>query len=546
MTDASLPPADDEHRLQAGALVGSYEIIELIGAGGMGEVYRARHKAIGRSAAVKVLKAERARDAAALDLFLKEATTLGALSHRNLVEVLDFGHLPTGQPFLTMAFVDGKTLHEVIAESMDTTGSGLTVSLALLVTEQVLNALGEAHKKGIVHRDLKPANIMLLREHSGEQLVKVLDFGLSRPAVGAVLPWAGLSSAKASSAAGTPAYASPEQIRNEDLDGRSDLYSLGCTVFEMLAGRPPFVAESPLELVRQHLDAAPPPLADFVRNVPEEVERLVLWFLQKHREERPESADVARLEVRRLITKLSRENTIVRGPSSLPSMRRLSRDELPVVTPTSLPVPADTAPGLERRTPRTGLIAAIVGLALVAAGAVAVLDLPRAPAIVVQAQPLPVVPTLPAEAAAQPGPVEGNGGSDPGATPVGPVPVEGKRVAPEPEAPGAPPPDEAARPSPPEPPEGVEADDLAAITRTAGKVVAKPGKHAAPPCAWSDDFKALSRKDHQALQRAAAQRGTRQAVLDDLEDAFGDAMVKQDCRGVLRVLDKLRRHASSR
>ncbi|MBL8919843.1 MAG: protein kinase [Myxococcaceae bacterium] len=527
MTDGAEANRDDEHRLRAGALVGSYEIVELIGAGGMGEVYRARHKAIGRAAAVKVLKAERARDAAALDLFLKEATTLGALSHRNLVEVLDFGHLPTGQPFLTMAFIDGKTLHDVIAESMNATGSGLTVSLALLVTEQVLNALGEAHKKGIVHRDLKPANIMLLREHSGEQLVKVLDFGLSRPAAGAVLPWAGLSSAKTSSAAGTPAYASPEQIRNEDLDGRSDLYSLGCTMFEMLAGRPPFVAESPLELVRQHLDAPPPALADFVRNVPEEVERLVLWFLQKHREERPESADVARLEVRRLITKLSRENTVVRGPSSLPSMRRLSRDELPRVTPPALPEPADTAPGLERRRPRTALIAAMIGLLLVAAGAVAVVVLPQAPAVVVQAQPLPIAeppPPTPPEPEVNAGPAE---------------PV----VEPKPEGPAP----AVAAPGSPEAPAHDEGDDLAAIAKAApGKVVAKPGKHPAPACAWSDDFKALSRKDHQALQRAAAQRGTPRATLDDLEDAFGDAMVKQDCRGVLRVLDRLRRHASSR
>jgi serine/threonine-protein kinase len=499
------PAAGDDARLPAGALVGSYEIVELIGAGGMGEVYRARHKAIGRVAAVKVLKAERARDAAALDLFLKEATTLGALSHRNLVEVLDFGHLPTGQPFLTMAFVDGKTLHEVVHESLEASGAGLTVSMALMVTEQVLNALGEAHKKGIVHRDLKPANIMLLKEHSGEQLVKVLDFGLARPAAGAVLPWAGLSSTKTSSAAGTPAYASPEQIRNEELDGRSDLYSLGCTLYEMLAGRPPFVSESPLELVKQHLDAPPPPLADFVNAVPEEVERLVLWFLQKRREERPESADVARLEVRRLITKLSRESTIVRGPSSLPSMRRLSGDEVPQA--------ADTAPaGLPAPTSRVGLVAAAAVLALLVLGGLVVLALPGASPEVVQATVPPAPPPAKADV------------------------VKVEALVP----PVEPPPEPALEPeAAPD-----EHDDLAGIAKSSpGRPAAK--KVAAPPaCAWSDDFKALARKDHQALQRAAAQKGTPQGTLDALEDAFGDAMVKHDCRGALRVLDRLRRHAS--
>lgn len=480
--------------------------MELIGAGGMGEVYRARHKAIGRLAAVKVLKAERANDASALDLFLKEATTLGALSHRNLVEVLDFGHLPNGQPYLTMAFVDGKTLHDVITDAIESTGSGLTIVTALTVTEQVLNALGEAHKKGIVHRDLKPSNIMLLKEHSGETLVKVLDFGLARPVEGALLPWAGLASTKQSSAAGTPAYVSPEQVRNEELDGRADLYSLGCTLYEMLTGRAPFVSESPLELVKQQLDASPPPLADFVRNVPEEIERLVLWFLQKHREDRPESADVARLEVRRLLTKLSRESTVVRG-STLPPMRALSRDDVQRLTPTTLPPPADTAPD-QLRPPRRAVWPWVM-LGAVAVGLVGVAGW-------VLTRPEPVVRQVAVVEPRPPPPVE-------------PTAVVTPEPTPEPAAET-------------EPVKAIEEDEL-----SVPKAVVKAPRTPAPPtCTWSDDFKALARKDHQALQRAAAQNGTSQSVLDALEDEFGGAMVKRDCRGALRVLDKLRRHAPSR
>ncbi|MDP3238233.1 MAG: serine/threonine-protein kinase [Myxococcales bacterium] len=494
-------------QLAPGATVGSYEIVELIGSGGMGEVYRARHKTIGRLAAVKVLRADRAHDAKALDLFLKEATTLGALSHRNLVEVLDFGHLPTNQPYLTMAFVDGKTLHEVINESLDANGTGISAVLALTVTEQVLNALGEAHKKGIVHRDLKPANIMVLKEHSGETLVKVLDFGLARPVEGAVLPWAGLSSTKQSSAAGTPAYVSPEQVQNEELDGRSDLYSMGCTLFEMLSGRAPFVSESPLELVKMQLDAPPPPLADFVANLPEEVERLVLWFLQKKRDDRPESADVARLEVRRLLTKLSRESTIVRPASTLPSLQKLSGEHV-AFKPRQTPAPVDTAPEVQAPArPKWPWVAAALGLVLTFALGVLGLRGEETVAVVVPSSAPAPVPTEP---------------------------------APRPEL--APPPAAIAEPEAARPVD--ELDELAPIDPRPGKGAPRPAPVAA--CRWSADFKALARRDHQSLQVAAAKRGVAAATLTRLEDEFGAAMVKRDCRGALRALDKLRRFAPSR
>jgi eukaryotic-like serine/threonine-protein kinase len=524
-------PSDAE--LPAGALVGSYEIVERIGSGGMGDVYRARHKAIGRAAAVKVLKAERAGDAKSLELFLKEATTLGALSHRNLVEVLDFGHLPNGQPFLTMAFVDGKTLFEVVQDSVETSGSGLSAATALGITEQVLNALGEAHKKGIVHRDLKPANVMLVKEHTGETLVKVLDFGLSRATEGSILPWASKGSTQHSSAAGTPAYVSPEQVRNEELDGRADLYSLGCTLFEMLTGRAPFIAESPLELVTMQLEAEPPRLADLVRNLPEEVERLVLWFLQKRREDRPENADVARLEVRRLLTKLSRETTTVRAPSTLPSLRALSgehpryvpggREPVLAVSTGSLPAPPasdSTAPALERVPSRRPLVVGglVVALVVLAGGAAAVLLDSGETA----------VPSMPGDvrAVAEPSP------PPPAQAPV-PTPPAAEAVAVKDEV------TDAQRPV-----ESPSEDELAAPS----KATPRPSVKAAPVrgCTWSDDFKALARKDHQALQQLAAKRGVPRATLDALEDAFGDAMVKRDCRGATRVLDKLRRHAPSR
>ncbi|MCU0696900.1 MAG: protein kinase [Myxococcaceae bacterium] len=358
-----------------------------------------------------------------------------------------------------------------------------------------------------------------------------------------MLPWAARGSTQQSSAAGTPAYVSPEQVRNEELDGRADLYSLGCTLFEMLTGRAPFVAESPLELVTMQLEAEPPPLADFVRNVPEEVERLVLWFLQKRREDRPENADVARLEVRRLLTKLSREATTVRGPSTLPSLRRLTGEQ-PRFVPGEVrgsdapaaPEDGQTADELEpvppRRERRPLVIAgiAVAALAVLAVAAMsarprvepvatppstapstaAVMD-PTRPVDVVAAPDVVPAPTIGAAAAA--------GAGDARASPSEPAPA----VSPAPD------------------------DDLAALTKVPMRPTARPAPQPPPPptCRWSDDFKALARKDHQALQQFAAQRGIPRATLDALEDAFGSAMVKRDCRGALRVLDKLRRHAPS-
>lgn len=495
-TAAPLQPSTSDE-LAPGVVVGSYEIVDRIGAGGMGEVYRARHKAIGRLAAVKVLKAERMRESNAMELFLKEATTLGALSHPNLVEVLDFGHLPNGQPYLTMAFIDGKTLHDVIGDSLEQTGAALPVAMALRITEQVLNALGEAHKKGIVHRDLKPANVMVQREHNGELLVKVLDFGLSRPVDGAILPWATMTSTKASSAAGTPAYVSPEQVKNEDLDGRADLYSLGCTLFEMLAGHAPFVSESPLELVKQQLDVPPPSLRTQVRNVPEEVERLVLWFLQKRRDDRPENADVARTEVRRLLATYGREPGATASPSTLPSLRQLSGDELEV--------PSDV---LRVRQPQRRWLGLGLFTVAVLVGAVALVA-------VLQKKDTVVQPSLPAAGAA--------------AKPAVPSPLE--PVA-----------EVKAPPTPSEVPEPVEVlEELAPVQPT--KAVKHRVAPKAPSCTFTDDFKALARRDLVTLQAKAAKAGAPLATLDALEESFGDAMVKRDCRGAERVLDKLRRYA---
>lgn len=293
-----------------GAELGGFQVVRLIAAGGMGLVYEALHPAIGRRAAVKVLKPEVAADAEWTKRFLSEARALGAIKHRNLIEVLNFGKTLDGREFLMMEFLDGEPLDAYIRRM-----GSLAPMVALGIVDQILNGLAEAHKKGVVHRDLKPANVFLLREHNGELLVKVLDFGLARQDAISLLDPAVLHAKRddgASLLAGTPEYIAPEQAQGKKVDHAADLYSLGVMLYEMLTGALPFEAESVTRLLQKHLSERPPRLSTVMSNAPEGLEELVESLLQKEPENRPSSADVARATVQRLLKKLSQDSTAVR------------------------------------------------------------------------------------------------------------------------------------------------------------------------------------------------------------------------------------------
>lgn len=298
-----------------GLELGGYTVVRLLAAGGMGLVYEALHPQIGRRAAVKVLKPEVAADAEWTKRFLSEARALGSLKHRNLIEVLNFGKTPDGREYLMMEFLDGEPLDAYIKRL-----GALSPAVALGIADQILNGLAEAHKKGVVHRDLKPSNVYLLREHNGELLVKVLDFGLARQE-----PIALLDSAiplprrndGASLLAGTPEYIAPEQAQGRTVDGAADLYSLGIMLFEMFTGSLPFEAESVTDLLRKHLAERPPRLSTVMNNAPEGVEEFIESLLQKEPGSRPSSADAARVAVQRLLKRLSQDSTAVRSIASL-------------------------------------------------------------------------------------------------------------------------------------------------------------------------------------------------------------------------------------
>ncbi|MEZ6087320.1 MAG: serine/threonine-protein kinase [Pirellulaceae bacterium] len=230
-----------------GLQIGDLQILRRLGRGGMADVYLAMHRSLGRQVAVKILRASLANDQNYVERFRREARAAAKLSHPNIIQVYDVGQ-SEGRYFISQEFVDGRNLRETI----DRTGP-LSLEQAVSVLLGVADALQAASAQGITHRDIKPENIML--SQSGE--VKVADFGLARiatPDFHGDLTQVGLT-------LGTPLYMSPEQVQGKSVDVRSDLYSLGVTMFHLLTGRPPFEADTPLAIAVKHLHDVPPPIS---------------------------------------------------------------------------------------------------------------------------------------------------------------------------------------------------------------------------------------------------------------------------------------------
>ncbi len=220
---------------------GRYEVLEVLGEGGTGRVYKVRHAALNRLFAMKILRSELAGDLELAARFIQEAKATASVRHPNVVAITDFGHLPGGVPFLVTELLVGRTLGEVIRAE-----SPMKLARAAGVIKQIAGALGAAHALGIVHRDLKPANVFLL----GNDEVRVVDFGAAKVIGTSRLTREGI-------VFGTPHYMSPEQASGEPVDPRSDVYSLGVIMYEMLTGRVPFEADTYMGVLTQHLFAQP-------------------------------------------------------------------------------------------------------------------------------------------------------------------------------------------------------------------------------------------------------------------------------------------------
>ena len=261
-----------------------YRVHSLIGKGGMGWVFRAVHEAMQQTVALKVMRRDAARDLAAARRFYQEGRACSLLSHPHTIRVYDFGVSDDGHPYLVMEFLEGRSLEDVLSAE-----GFLAPARAARIGQQVCRSLHEAHEAGLVHRDLKPANVFLARISGEPEWVKVLDFGIAK----AVRPATWAESLTGGMLVGTPRYMSPDQIGRRDLDGRSDLYSLGVMLFEMLSGQPPFVADEPIPLLVKHMNEPAPDLRAVLpagRVVPDALCALVGRLLAKNPDHRPPSA----------------------------------------------------------------------------------------------------------------------------------------------------------------------------------------------------------------------------------------------------------------
>ncbi|MER5552122.1 Stk1 family PASTA domain-containing Ser/Thr kinase [Streptomyces sp. NPDC002793] len=267
-------------------LGGRYELGSVLGRGGMAEVYLAHDTRLGRTVAVKTLRADLARDPSFQARFRREAQSAASLNHPAIVAVYDTGEDYVDSvsiPYIVMEYVDGSTLRELLHS-----GRKLLPERTLEMTVGILQALEYSHRAQIVHRDIKPANVMLTR--TGQ--VKVMDFGIAR-----AMGDSGMTMTQTAAVIGTAQYLSPEQAKGEQVDARSDLYSTGCLLYELLAVRPPFVGDSPVAVAYQHVREEPQPPSNFDPEITPEMDAIVLKALTKDPDYRYQSADEMRADI---------------------------------------------------------------------------------------------------------------------------------------------------------------------------------------------------------------------------------------------------------
>lgn len=347
---AEAPPPD-----YSGRVLGEFELLRRIGAGGMGQVYLARQASLKRQVAVKVLKTELAANTTALRRFQAEAEAVANITHAHIVQVYAFGEAD-GLHYMALEYVDGRNLKDFLEKK------GLPdVPVAVDVMRQVASALERAGELGFVHRDVKPENILVSRK--GE--VKVTDFGLSR-AFGTDAP---LNLTQSGVTMGTPLYMSPEQVRGQPVDPRSDIYSFGVTCYHMLAGEPPFQGSTAFDVAIQHVQGTARPLAAVRPDLPPELCAIVHRMMAKRPEDRYQTA-------REILNDLAR----FKEGAGLPPATMTAGVSVftPAVGNSSAMVPAYPTQAVPAR-PGVGRYLVVAGLALLAAGAGATVHWARTP-----------------------------------------------------------------------------------------------------------------------------------------------------------------------
>ena len=285
----------DQSELSAGQLVGPYEVVSTLGKGGMGEVYLAQDKRLGRKVALKLLPSQFSKQTDRLRRFEQEAQAASALNQPNIVTIHEIGKF-SSLPYIITEYVEGESLRQRLKKDQIKSLEALDIAI------QIASALSAAHDAGIVHRDIKPENVMLRRD----RLVKVLDFGLAKLAVGPTSPvdmeaaTRAMVNTEAGLVMGTVTYMSPEQASGIEVDTRTDIWSLGIVLYEIVAGRPPFEGETPTQVIAKILERESDPVSLYAPGIPPDLERIIARAINKRREDRYQTIKEMRSELQTL------------------------------------------------------------------------------------------------------------------------------------------------------------------------------------------------------------------------------------------------------
>jgi serine/threonine-protein kinase len=333
--DPLIPPVDP----LIGTRVGEYEILEPVGEGGMGVVYRGIQPVIKKRVAIKVLKPQVAGDEQQVRRLVIEAESVNAIGHRGIIDIFGLGALPDGRPYVIMEFLEGEPLDQWIARQP---GGRVPLLTSLELLLEICAPLGAAHRANVIHRDLKPSNVFLCLQADGTRFLKILDFGLAKRAVGLD---GNTKQTSQSTVSGTPDYMAPEQARGLDISPRSDLYALGVIAFELFTGRVPFTGATPMDVMVAHVGTAAPDPRTLEPSLPFELSQLVLRLLSKKPEERPQTVDEVRTALEDIVVLLgnprprsSRELPAL-DPRTLEPVRPQTPQPAMPVAPTPLPLP---------------------------------------------------------------------------------------------------------------------------------------------------------------------------------------------------------------